>query len=270
MNHVSFHYKDGKNILENIDLQIEQGEVVSIIGNNGEGKSTLARIMAGILKPTEGNVTIDGINAYEKKHFKSIRKKVGIVFQNPENQILFNSVYDDIAFALNNLALTDQENRIKDALKKVGMEAYEKENPFQLSLGQKQRINIASVLAVNPKYMILDEPTTMIDANGKQKIYSIMRNLKKEKQTIIFVTNHMNEILLSNRIIILKNKKIDHIIKREELFEKLEELEKLHIQLPDMIQFVKLLQQGGVHINLQEYTLEALSKIIIGKIKNNN
>lgn len=137
---LSFKYKNGRQILNGIDLEINDGEILSIIGNNGAGKSTVLKIIAGILKPTEGTVIIDGLDAYKKKNFEQIRKKVGIVFQNPDNQILFNNVYDDVEFELKNLKFEDREIRIKNALNLVGMEQYIDADTFKLSLGQKQRI----------------------------------------------------------------------------------------------------------------------------------
>lgn len=165
---LSFAYLSGKSVLENIDLEIKEGETLSIIGKNGAGKSSLVRLLAGLVKPSKGEILMDGINVQDRKKAKEIRKKIGIVFQNPENQILFLKVQDDLEFALKNLGLTNREERIHEALQKVEMEKYAQEDTYELSLGQKQRINIASALAVNPKYLILDEPTTMIDSWRKR------------------------------------------------------------------------------------------------------
>ena len=200
---LNFAYLSGKSVLENINLEIEEGEVVSIIGQNGAGKSSLLRLMAGLTKPTSGEVLVDGIKSQDKKQAKEIRRKIGIVFQNPENQILFSKVYEEVEFALKNLELPDRKKRIYEALQKVEMEGFMEQDTYELSLGQKQRLNLASVLAVKPKYILLDEPTTMIDSNGKEKIYQIIRNLKKEGFTIVFVTNHMEEIILADRILVL-------------------------------------------------------------------
>lgn len=161
---LNFQYLSGKSVLKNIDLEIKEGECLSIIGKNGAGKSSLVRLIAGLIKPSKGEILIDEINVQDRKKAKEIRKKIGIVFQNPENQILFPNVQDDLEFALKNLDLPNRETRIRNALQKVGMENYSNEDTYELSLGQKQRINLASVLAVNPLYLILDEPTTMIDS----------------------------------------------------------------------------------------------------------
>ena len=167
LENLDFKYKNSDYILKNVNLNINEGECVSIIGNNGVGKSSLAKLIAGIAKPTSGKIYVDEIDTSSKKDFYNLRKKVGIVFQNPDNQIIFNNVYDDIAFALKNLNLEDIDLRVRDSLKKVKMEEYINSETYELSLGQKQRITIASVLAVNPKYIILDEPTTMIDSVRK-------------------------------------------------------------------------------------------------------
>lgn len=265
---ISFKYKNQKEILNNINLQIKEGEIISIIGKNGEGKSTLAKIIAGILKPSKGQVLIDEVDAYKNKNFKEIRKKLGIVFQNPESQILFNNVYDDVKFALNNLDLDNKDIRIKESLKMVGMEEYENSDTFKLSLGQKQRINIASVLAINPKYLILDEPTTMIDPDGKEMIYKIFKNLNRNKTTIIYITNNINEILLSDKIIIIENTKIKQIINTKELFNNIELLENLNIKIPDLMKLILLLNKNGFNINLENYNIEELANKITEVLKN--
>ena len=264
IDNLSFKYKSSKqNILEDINLELKEGEVVSIIGKNGTGKSTLLKLISGLIKPCKGNILIDNLNVNDKKECKEIRKKVGIVFQNPDNQILFNRVYDDIKFALDNLELDKKDERIKNALKKVDMINYENNDTYQLSLGQKQRINIASVLAVKPKYILLDEPTTMIDSYGKEKIYEIIRELKKEGFTIIYVTNNINEILISDRIIMIENKKIKTSFKKEEILENIELLEASEIRVPEIIYIILRLKQNGININLKEYTIEEMMNKIV-------
>ena len=172
---VSFKYNNSKNyILENLNLQINEGEFISIIGKNGTGKSTFLNLISGIVKPSKGNILIDNINTKSKKQFIDLRKKIGVVFQNPDNQILFPNVYEDMEFALKNLEIDNRSLRIKDALEQVNMEGFENFDTYELSLGQKQRINIASILAVKPKYIFLDEPTTMIDSIEKENIYNCL------------------------------------------------------------------------------------------------
>lgn len=259
INNLDFKYKSSKeNVLENINFEFKEGEVVSIIGKNGCGKSTLLKLISGLIKPSKGNISIDNIDVNNKKNFYEIRKKVGIVFQNPDNQIVFNKVYDDIKFGLDNLNLDEKEKRIKDALKNVDMIDFENSDTYQLSLGQKQRINIASVLAIKPKYILFDEPTTMIDSFGKEKIYEIMYKLKKEGFTIIYVTNNINEILISDRIIVLEDKKIKTSFKKEEILEKIDLLKKSEIRVPEIIYLILKLKQNGIIINLEKYTIEEM------------
>ena len=260
---VSFGYSSGESVLENINLEIKEGEILSIIGKNGAGKSSFVRLMAGLTKPTSGEIWIDEMNVQDKKKAKQIRKKLGIVFQNPESQILFPNVYEDMEFALKNLDLPNRETRICKALEKVQMQNYGKKDTYELSLGQKQRINIASVLAVNPKYIILDEPTTMIDSVGKEKIYQMIRNLKKEGYTIIFVTNNMNEIILSDRILVLENKQIKAIFRKESLFEHVKILEESDIKIPEIIQIILELKKRQIDIALTDWTMEEMAIQIV-------
>lgn len=260
---VNFQYASGESVLENIDLEIQEGEVLSIIGKNGAGKSSLLRLIAGLTKPTSGEILIDEINTKDKKRAKEIRKKVGIVFQNPESQILFPNVYEEIEFALKNLDLSNRENRIYKALEKVGMQKNSQKDTYELSLGQKQRINLASVLAVEPKYILLDEPTTMLDSAGKEKIYQIIRELKKEGYTIVFVTNNMNEIILADRILVLENKRIKAIFEKEKLFEKMELLKESEIKIPEIIEIILELKKRKMEIKLEEWTMEEMARQII-------
>ena len=257
---LSYMYNKKDLILDNINLQINNGETISIIGKNGCGKSTLLKLVAGIMKPSSGNIFIDDIDIYKRNNF---RKEVGIVFQNPDTQILFPKVYDDIEFALKNLNLEDRKKRIQNALKKVNLIDKEEQDTYTLSLGQKQRVNIASVLAINPNYIFLDEPTTMIDSKEKDNIYQIIKELKKENKTVIFVTNNINEILLSDKIIILKDKKIKHIIHKNELLKNVEILQECEIRIPDVIQIILRLKENGQDINLEEWTIEEMIDKIV-------
>lgn len=264
INELTFKYKSSKeNVLEDINLEFKEGEVVSIIGKNGTGKSTLLKLITGLLKPFKGEVLIDDINVNDKKKFKELRKKLGIVFQNPDNQILFNRVYDDVKFSLDNLDLDNKDERIKEALKKVDMHKCENSDTFKLSLGQKQRINIASVLAVKPKYILLDEPTTMIDSCGKENIYKIIEELKKDGFTIIYVTNNINEILISDRIIMLEDNKVKACFNKKEILGNVKLLEESEIRVPEIIYLILKLRQKGLDIQLKEFTIEEMMRKIV-------
>ena len=263
LENVNYQYKNGEKILENINFEVQDGEIISIIGKNGNGKSTLLNLIAGILKPTAGKIVIDEIDTKSKKDFLELRKKIGIVFQNPDAQILFPSVFEDMEFVLKNLGIENHEKRILNALEIVNMKGFEKKDIYELSLGQKQRINIANVLAVKPKYILLDEPTTMIDSLEKENIYRALLKLKKEGFTIIFVTNNVNEILLSDRIFILEDKTLKYIFPKNEILDKINYLEECEIKIPDMIQILLKLKEKNVNIRLEEWsTNEMITKIV--------
>lgn len=266
---LNFKYKKEENILNNINLQINQGECVAIVGKNGSGKSTLAKLIAGIIKPTKGNVFIDDINTKDKKEYINLRKKVGIVFQNPENQIIFNNIKDELTFALKNLQLNNTEKRINDALDKVKLkkEKIEEGDIDELSLGQKQRIAIAGVLAVNPSYIVLDEPTTMIDSEGKETIYNIVKSLKEAGYTIIYITNNTEEILLADRTIILNDGEIAEQINKNDLINKAEILRQYNLKVPTEIAILEKLAKNNINININELSIEEIMKGIIEKVK---
>lgn len=257
---LSYMYNKKDIILKDINLKIKDGEIICIIGKNGSGKSTLLKLIAGIIKPSLGNVFIDNINILKRKE---LRKEVGIVFQNPDSQILFPKVFDDIEFALNNLKIENKNERIKNALKDVNLSDKEQKDTYNLSLGQKQRVNIASVLAINPKYILLDEPTTMIDSIEKENIYQTIKQLKKDGKTIIFTTNNINEILLSDRILILENKEIKHIIEKNKLLENIQILQECDIIIPDVIQIILKLNKNGKDISLKEWTISEMINEIV-------
>lgn len=264
---LNYRYKKGEYILKNINLQIQQGECIAIVGKNGSGKSTMAKLIAGIMKPTHGDIFIDGINTKNKKEYINLRKKIGIVFQNPENQILFNNLEDEISFALNNLNLDNQELRINEALKKVKIEKNKIGDLDELSLGQKQRIAIAGVLAVNPKYIVLDEPTTMIDSEGKDVIYSIIKNLNEVGYTIIYITNNTEEILLADKTLILNDGQIADIISKKEIVEKVDILKKYNLKIPTVITILEKLRENNINIEIEQLCIDDIIKKIIEKVK---
>ena len=217
---VSFKYKNSDSrVLDELNFSIREGEIVAIVGENGSGKSTIGRLISGITKLKEGNIIIDDFDISNAKNYKLIQEKVGIVFQNPENQIIFNNIYDELSFSLKNLEKNEIEKRIDSALEQVGMLKLKNHDLYSLSLGQKQRIMIAEVLAKKPKYIIFDEPTTMIDSEGKEKIYEIIKNLKKQGYTIICITNLADEILLADRTLILSDGKIAYEIEKKDLID---------------------------------------------------
>ena len=250
---VSFKYKNSDNlILDNLNFEVNDGEIVAIVGENGSGKSTIGKLISGILKLKYGKILIDNYNIKDK----SIKDKMGIVFQNPETQIIFNNIYDELSMSLKNLGKEEIEKRIESSLEQVGMLKYKNKNLYSLSLGQKQRIMIAEVLAKQPKYIIFDEPTTMIDTKGKETIYKIIKDLKNKGYTIICITNLADEILIADRTLILKNGKISQEIKKDELIDKSYLLRENGIKEPVLLEILNKLKENGIILNIQDYTIE--------------
>ena len=201
---------------------------------------------------------MDDLDLADKKNKKEIRKKIGIVFQNPENQIIFNNVEDEVSFALKDLEKEKVKKRIEESLDKVHMKDKLNEDLYELSLGQKQRIVISEVLAKQPKYIVFDEPTTMIDSKGKEEIYHIVENLKKEGYTIVYITNVAEEMLLADRIVILNEGQIVEEIKKEDLLNRLDVFEQYDIKMPIVLELVQKLREQGIEIDLKDYSLDVL------------
>ena len=264
---VYFKYKSNKtNILEGLNFSVNDGEIIAIVGENGSGKSTIGRLISGILKLKSGSIKIDDIDV--NKNYNLIKDKIGIVFQNPENQIIFNNIYDELSFSLKGLEKSEINARIDWALKQVGMYEFKEHDLYTLSLGQKQRIMIAEVLAKKPKYIILDEPTTMIDSQGKEEIYKIIRELQKQKYTIICITNLADEILLADKTLILDNGKIVHEIAKEDLINKAYLLDKFSIRQPTLLKILTELKKNGIDLNAKDFSISELIEIWKVKIKN--
>ena len=202
------------------------------------GKSTMAKLISGLETPSKGQVLVDDINTANKKFFLDIRKKVGIVFQNPENQILFNNVFDDIAFTMKNLRIENYKEKIENALKKLNMQEFLNSEIYSLSLGQKQRVTIASAVAQEPKYIVLDEPTTMIDPEGKEAVYTTIKELKKQNNTIIYITNFIDEILMSDKIVVIENGQIIKTFAKKDILENVGFLKEHGIKIPYGVELV--------------------------------
>ena len=266
---VSYKYKGSDNyILNNLNFTVNDGEVVAIVGKNGSGKSTIGRLISGISKLKEGKITIDDIDVSKKENYTSICEKLGIVFQNPENQIIFNSIYEELAFSLKNFDKSEIEKRIDIALDEVGMLELKNNDLYSLSLGQKQRIVIAEVLAKKPKYIIFDEPTTMLDSQAKEKIYEIIKKLKIQGYTIICITNLADEILLADKTIILSDGKIVSEINKNGLISKMDMLEKYGIKEPTILKILHKFKESGILLDLEEYSIDDLVDALKEKILN--
>lgn len=267
INNVTYRYKKGKDILKEINITIQDKETVVIMGKNGSGKSTLGKLISGIIRPKEGKILMDDLDLADKKNKEEIRKKIGIVFQNPENQIIFNNVEDEVSFALKGLEQEEIKKRIEASLDKVHMKDKMKEDLYELSLGQKQRVIISEVLAKQPKYIVFDEPTTMIDSKGKEQIYHIVEELKKEGYTIVYITNVAEEMLLADRIVLLDEGQIVGEIKREDLLNRFDVFEQYDIKVPMVLELLQKLREQGIEIDLKDYSMDELVKKLKEKIQ---
>ena len=259
---VSYKYKNGKQVLKNIRFSVKKGEIIAIVGKNGSGKSPIGKLISGILKLKEGKILIDDIDLSKRKNRELINSKVGIVFQNPDSQIIFGNIKDEFSY------ITQDEAVIDEVLKYVDMFEYKNNDLYYLSLGQKQRIMIAEVLAKKPQYIIFDEPTTMIDSIGKEKIYKIIQKLKNEGYTIICITNLADEILLADRTIILNNGKIVEQIEKSELIEKSKVFEKYEIKVPTLLELLIKLKNNGIKLDTNKnLTIDSFVEELIIKLK---
>jgi len=262
INNVKFTYKNGNKVLNGINFSINDGEFISVIGKNGAGKSTLGRLLSGLIKPTAGEIIIDGLNSSDKKNFLKIREKIGVVFQNPETQLLFDNVYDDMAFGLKNLKKDAIDERIEESLAMVGMREYKNKEIYDMSLGQKQRVAIAEALSLSPKYLVFDEPTTMLDSMGKEDVHMIVNSLKKAGYTIIYITNMADEILLSDRIVLLDKGNISLELNKNEILDNVELLKEYGVRIPTVIHLLMELRKNGIEIESKNFEI----KEIVGEL----
>lgn len=242
-NNVSFSYEtqdDNGNVttnkvLENFNLKIEQGSFVAILGHNGSGKSTVAKLTNGILTADEGEIIVDGIMAENDESIYSIRRKVGMVFQNPDNQIVSSIVEEDVAFGVENLGIEPSEcrKRVDEALKTVNMYDYRLRTPSKLSGGQKQRVAVAGIIAMKPKCIVLDEPTAMLDPSGRKEVLdTIIKLNKQENITILLITHYMDEAVLADRVVVMDNGAIMLDGTPREVFSNPEKMDELYLEVP--------------------------------------
>ena len=269
---VKFAYPgaDGVWALNGIDLTVKKGEFLSVIGHNGSGKSTLARLINGLLEADKGKIEVLGLNVSEGKNSLEIRKHVGIVFQNPDNQMVASIVEDDVAFGPENIGIERAVigRRIEWALKAVGMEQYRHSTPTRLSGGQKQRIAIAGVLAVKPDIIVLDESTAMLDPKGRREVIDVIKRLNKEEgMTVILITHFMEEALLADRTVVLNRGEIVLSGSPEEIFENGDKLEVYNLCLPRITEIVNALNSAGMSIKNVLHP-EELASSIVENLKN--
>ena len=273
-----FHYTDengertSPDILKDISLSIDKGDFVALLGHNGSGKSTFAKHMNAILLPSAGTMTVAGIDTQDESQRFTLRSHVGMVFQNPDNQIVATIVEEDEAFGPENLGIPPQEirERVDDALKAVEMYDYREHAPSQLSGGQKQRVAIAGIIAMRPDCIVLDEPTAMLDPSGRREVMNTIHMLNREYGiTIVLITHYMEEAAQANRVVVMDDGKVVLDNTPKEVFSHVETLKKIGLDVPQVTELAYRLQQAGcpvdVHMISEEECVASLTKLLNGK-----
>ena len=237
--------------IDHVDLDIEEGKFIAILGHNGSGKSTLAKHINGLLVPTEGTLWVDHMNTASDADIWNIRQKAGMVFQNPDNQIIGTVVEEDVGFGPENLGVPTEDiwKRVDESLKAVGMTAYRHHSPNKLSGGQKQRVAIAGVMAMHPKCIVLDEPTAMLDPNGRKEVLEAVHQLnRQENVTVVLITHYMEEVIDADRVVVMDD---GHVVMEgtpKEIFSQVETLKKYRLDVPQVTLLAHELKQSGVDI----------------------
>ncbi|MFW5855752.1 MAG: energy-coupling factor transporter ATPase [Bacillota bacterium] len=252
LQNVEFSYSDlDKPAVTDVNFSVTAGEFIGIIGANGSGKSTLAKLLNVLILPTRGKVFVDGMDTGDKSKVWDIRQKIGMVFQNPDNQLVATMVEDDIAFGPENLGIPSDEirRRVDRALRIVDMEGYQRHEPHKLSGGQKQRVAIAGVLAMEPSCIVLDEPNAMLDPRGRKEVMKTIYDLNKNKNiTIIHITHHMEEIVHADRIFVMHEGRIIQKGTPGEVFSNIEKLKSVNLAVPEVLQLALSLRKSGCNI----------------------
>ena len=268
--HLSFTYpaEEGQTstvALEDVSLSIERGSFVVVLGHNGSGKSTLAKHMNAVLLPSGGTVYVEGMDTRDEALLLEIRRRVGMVFQNPDNQIVANVVEEYVAFAPENLGVPSEEirRRVDDALAAVGMSEFTRHAPHLLSGGQKQRVAIAGVIAMAPECIVLDEATAMLDPAGRREVLSAIRTLNQERGiTVVLITHHMDEAMDADRLIVMNDGKLVIDGAPAEVFTQVEALRAMGLAAPDTVELLYGLRQGGVDVPLDALTVDECADAI--------
>ncbi len=255
----------GTVVFEDLDLTVEEGSFVAVLGGNGCGKSTLAKHFNGILLPSGGKVYVCGMDTADEDRLMQIRRRVGMVFQNPDNQIVANVVEEDVAFGPENLGVASPaiRQRVDRALEQVGMTEFAKHAPHLLSGGQKQRIAIAGVIAMEPKCIVLDEPTAMLDPKGRREVLDTVTKLNREKGiTVVLITHHMDEAAKAGRVVVLHKGKVALDGTPKEVFNQVEKLHSLGLRAPEATELCYLLQKEGIDVQTNCLNEEECAQIL--------
>jgi energy-coupling factor transport system ATP-binding protein len=260
-------------VLKGIDLDIEKGEFVAVLGHNGSGKSTLAKCINAINLPEKGEVVVDGLDTIREENLLPIRKRVGMVFQNPDNQIVATIVEEDVAFALENLGVEPKgiRTRVDEALRTVGMYEYRMHAPHKLSGGQKQRVAIAGIIAMEPDCIVLDEPTAMLDPKGRSEVMRTIKMLNKEKGvTIVLITHYMEEAAQADRVVVIDGgeKIMDSVPKK--VFSQVEVMRNLGLDVPQVTEIADFLNKQGYHISSEIITEDECVQALYELLKEND
>ena len=256
--------------VDHVDLRVDPGDFIAILGHNGSGKSTLAKHFNAILMPTEGTVWVDGMNTEDTSRLWDIRQRAGMVFQNPDNQIIGQVVEEDVGFGPENMGVPTKEiwERVEESLRAVGMYEYRKYAPNKLSGGQKQRVSIAGVLAMHPKCIVLDEPTAMLDPGGRKEVIRAVRALNDvERVTVILITHYMEEIIHADKVFVMDSGKIALQGTPREIFSQVEKLKELRLDVPKATLLAYELQKSGLPLPAGILTAEELVKALV-ELKN--
>lgn len=259
-------------VLDSVDLTIESGSFVAVLGHNGSGKSTLAKHMNAILLPSGGKVYVGGLDSSNENLLMDIRRQIGMVFQNPDNQIVASVVEEDVAFGPENLGVPSEEirTRVDSALQQVGMSHYARHAPHLLSGGQKQRIAIAGVLAMEPRCIVLDEPTAMLDPVGRREVLDTIRVLNREKQiTVILITHHMDEAALADRLIVMHDGHIVADGSPADVFSDVDGLRSLGLEVPEPVALMHELRAAGIDVPISTLNVEQCANALETILKSN-
>ena len=257
--------EEPRTAIDHLDLAVEEGSFVAVLGHNGSGKSTLAKLLNGILHPTSGQILIDGMDTADEEKLLAIRRTVGMVFQNPDNQLVANVVEDDVAFGPENLGVPSAEirERVDEALKAVGMYELREHAPHLLSGGQKQRVAIAGILAMQPKCIVLDEPTAMLDPMGRAEVIATVRRLNREKGiTVLLITHHMNETIDADRLLVMSQGRLVQDGPPAKVFAEVEALRREGLSSPDTTLLLYELKQQGLQLPLDALSTEDCAQSI--------
>ena len=260
----------GVAVFEDLNLQIEQGTFVAILGGNGCGKSTLAKHFNTILLPCGGSVSVFGLNTADEEKLIQIRRTVGMVFQNPDNQIVANVVEEDVAFGPENLGVASPaiRRRVDNALKQVGMYEYREHAPHLLSGGQKQRVAIAGVIAMEPKCIVLDEPTAMLDPKGRREVMQTISQLNREKDiTVVLITHHMDEAAQAQRVVVLHKGEVALDGNPREVFSQVEKLHEMRLAAPETVELCWELNKNGFNLPLERLNAEECAQTLYEVLK---